>query len=34
MALKQVLEAYELMDSPKVDGDQVKGIFLTQALSM
>ena len=28
MALKQVLEAYELMDSPKVDGDQVKGMLL------
>jgi hypothetical protein len=32
MALKQVLEVYELMDSPQVDGDEVKRMLLDTGL--
>jgi hypothetical protein len=32
MALKQVLEVYELMDSPQVDGEQIKKLLLDAGL--
>lgn len=32
MALKQVLEVYELMDSPRVDGEQIKNLLLDAGL--